>query len=116
MSRSYEVHVIKAAASGSSDVGWYGGADEHVRDCWPAANRRRRCRCGCGGAADWIGGANGVALCGGCEWSMRRWVKHGYEERPHRHAWKWKPHRQRHVCWCGEARRPGAALPIEADA
>ena len=36
---------------------------------------RRRCTCGCGQWATHTGMANGVALMGGCELSVRRWVR-----------------------------------------
>ena len=76
MSATYDQALAKAQAQPGYDAGW-ASATEHVRDCWPSVNRRRRCNCGCGGAASWTGGANGVALMSGCELSVRRWVRYG---------------------------------------
>lgn len=38
---------------------------------------RRKCHCGCGGKQSHGGYADGIAMTGGCEWSMRYWVTHG---------------------------------------
>lgn len=38
---------------------------------------RRKCYCGCGGKQSHGGYADGIAMTGGCEWSMRYWVNHG---------------------------------------
>lgn len=38
---------------------------------------RRKCYCGCGGKRSHGGYADGIAMTGGCEWSMRYWVNHG---------------------------------------
>ena len=52
----------------------WGSAEHHLRETRPAPNRRKRCRCGCRGAATHLGVANGVVLRSGCEWTVRRWV------------------------------------------
>lgn len=56
--------------------GQYGSSLDHVRYMKPVlSTSRRRCHCGCGKRATYVGMANGVALTSGCEWSMRRWVR-----------------------------------------
>jgi len=42
-----------------------------------SSKSRRRCKCGCGGRATHIGLGDGVALMGGCEMRVRRWVRDG---------------------------------------
>lgn len=74
MSRTYEEAVMRAKARAGYDPTW-ASASEHARDFWPAPDRRRRCRCGCDGRATHVGGANGIALTSGCEWSVRRWAR-----------------------------------------
>jgi len=78
MSTSYEQARIKAHTQGHN--GTYGSATGMTRDMWPIPSpwNRRACSCGCGGRATHSGGAGGVALTGGCELSMRRWVRDGY--------------------------------------
>lgn len=66
----------------SSPGGWGQVGDERMLRYMKAApNKRRRCRCGCGGAETHVGFANGVALMGGCEMRVRRWVREGQENR-----------------------------------
>jgi hypothetical protein len=60
----------------ASSGGWgQVGSDDMLRYAAKAPNRRKRCRCGCGGALTHYGMANGVALMGGCEMSVYRWVR-----------------------------------------
>lgn len=40
---------------------------------------RRKCPCKCGGKCSHGGYVNGLAMTMGCELSMRRWVKHGFQ-------------------------------------
>lgn len=68
-----------AAMRGGTD-GWgqYGSDAEHIRYIEPVRPAsRRRCACGCKTRATHLGMCNGVALTGGCELSMRRWVREG---------------------------------------
>ena len=74
MSRSYEQAQARAMTSPGCDPTW-GSASDHVRDMWSAPDRRRKCRCGCGGRVTHVGGANAVALMSGCELSVRRWIR-----------------------------------------
>jgi hypothetical protein len=76
MSRTHDEAVTRAKTQAGYDPTW-ASASEHARDCWPAPDRRRKCRCGCGGRATHVGGANGIALTMGCELSIRRWVRTG---------------------------------------
>lgn len=80
MSRTYDEARLRAQARPDYDPAW-ASATEHARDMWPAPNRRRKCRCGCGGRATHIGGANGIALTSGCELKIRRWVRDGFTKR-----------------------------------
>lgn len=41
---------------------------------------RKRCRCGCKQRATHFGLANGVVLRSGCELSIRRWAKQGFNK------------------------------------
>ena len=72
----------KAAMKGGT-AGWgqHGSATEHIRyaEPWPKGERRgrRKCSCGCEKMQTHIGKANGIALMGGCELTVRRWVKTG---------------------------------------
>lgn len=43
--------------------------------------RRLKCSCGCKKLATYYGLGNGVALVGGCELSIRRWVRDGIRAR-----------------------------------
>ena len=81
MSRSYDEAQIKARLTPGYDPNW-ASATEHKRDTWPAPDKRRKCHCGCGRRATHIGGTNGLALTGGCELSMRRWVRDGFTYKP----------------------------------
>lgn len=78
MSATFEQARIKAHTQGHD--GTHGSAMSMTRDTWPAPDRRRRCRCGCDSSATHVGGAGGVALTSGCEISMRRWVRDGYQQ------------------------------------
>lgn len=40
---------------------------------------RRRCNCGCNGRATHIGTGDGAGMMGGCELTVRRWVRDGYK-------------------------------------
>jgi hypothetical protein len=54
------------------------GHADGVRDMWPIpARARRRCHCGCNTRQTHVGGNNAIALMGGCELSVRRWVRDG---------------------------------------
>jgi len=66
---------LRAAHESTGGFGEWGSADQHRRYLVPAPNRRRKCRCGCGGHTTHIGKANGVALTSGCEMHVRRWVR-----------------------------------------
>lgn len=73
---------IRAALLGQEGWGEYGSSREHARYMdllGPRFRNRRRCSCGCGGKETHVGLANGLAMRSGCEWSIRRWVKHGPE-------------------------------------
>lgn len=75
VSRTYEEAALRAAALGYDGTV---GSDTMVRDYWPNPPRsRERCNCGCGKRATHVGGAAGLALRSGCEWSIRRWVREG---------------------------------------
>lgn len=59
----------------NSPGGWgQVGSDDMQRYAKEAPDRRKKCRCGCGGRLTHYGMANGVALMGGCVLSVRRWV------------------------------------------
>jgi len=77
----YERARVRAIAAGQEAWGAWGSATEHQRHMWRITGRGGRCRCdcGCGGRATHSGGANGLALMGGCELSVRRWVRDGYQ-------------------------------------
>jgi hypothetical protein len=68
--------ALKAALTGGTESWGRFGSIHHVRyaELISKGEKRRRCRCGCNRLATHIGKANGVALCSGCELSMRRWV------------------------------------------
>lgn len=65
----------RATLTGQNGWGQHGSTREHRCYIEPAPNRRRKCRCGCGGRATHLGLANGLVMAGGCELSMRRWLK-----------------------------------------
>ena len=71
--------ALKAALRGGTERWGRWGSIGHIRYAEPIVGRkgRRKCRCGCGGRRTHMGMANGVALTGGCELSMRRWVRDG---------------------------------------
>lgn len=74
---------LKAQAAGRTGWGVVADASIHQRSMKLLPGRwrnRRKCHCGCGGKRSHGGYANGVAMTGGCEWSMRRWVKFGYQQ------------------------------------
>ncbi len=54
----------------------YANSDIHLRTFKESKpTSRKRCSCGCGNRKTHIGFANDVAMMGGCEISVRRWVK-----------------------------------------
>ncbi len=68
-----------AMKSGVDSWGEYGCSSNHARYAQPISPRsRRRCQCGCKRRETHVGMANGVALMGGCEMSVYRWVKNGW--------------------------------------
>jgi hypothetical protein len=67
----------RARLHSPGDFGVYGNAIEHARYAVPAKGDRRRCRWGCKGRTTHWGRVNGVTMTGGCELSVRRWVKNG---------------------------------------
>lgn len=68
----------RATVAGQDGWGTYGNAGEHRRYKTPSRpGSRRRCTCGCGGRAAFLGRANGVALMTGCELRVTRWVRDG---------------------------------------
>lgn len=77
---SHDQERLKAQAAGQTAWGVIGDTANHQRymRLLPGRYRnRRRCFCGCGGKKSHGGYANGLAMTGGCEWSMRVWVKTG---------------------------------------
>jgi hypothetical protein len=77
-----EQQGLRAEAAGQTGCAVIGDATMHQRymKLQPGRYRnRRKCHCGCGGRQSHGGYANGLVMTGGCEWSMRRWVKHGYQ-------------------------------------
>ncbi len=71
---------VRAAAAGQPAWGTEGSAIRDIRYAEAAPQLRHRCRlCDCGQRATHCGMANGLALCSGCELSVRRWVKFGYD-------------------------------------
>jgi hypothetical protein len=75
-------HRLKAQAAGQPAWGTIANAQTMQRytKLLPGRYRnRRKCPWGCGGKQSHGGYVNGLAMTGGCEWSMRRWVKFGYE-------------------------------------
>lgn len=76
--KSLSPNAIRAAMRGGTDAwGSHGSAIAHVRYAEPIKDRRRarKCHCGCAKRSTHMGMANGVALAGGCELSIARWVK-----------------------------------------
>lgn len=76
-----EQQRLKAQAAGQTGWGVYANAETQQRYMKLLPGRwrnRRKCCCGCGGKQSHGGYTNGLAMTGGCEWSMRVWVKHGY--------------------------------------
>lgn len=77
-----EQERLKAQAAGQTAWGVVGDAtkDQRYMKLLPGRYRnRRKCPCKCGGKISHGGYVNGLAMTGGCEWSMRRWVKHGFQ-------------------------------------
>lgn len=71
---------LAAAMRGGTEAwGQCADADKHVRYAAlkKMPGRKRRCKCGCGGPETYVGCANGLALMGGCQLSVQRWVKGG---------------------------------------
>jgi hypothetical protein len=59
--------------------GLYGSATDHERYMERVDHSSRRiCGCGCGQRSTHRGMANGVCLMTGCELSVRRWVRDGF--------------------------------------
>ena len=69
----------RAKASGLIGADGYreGSASGH-RAMVQAPDKRRKCSCGCGGRMTHIGLGDGLGMMGGCELSVRRWVRDGY--------------------------------------
>jgi len=68
--------LAAAMRGGTAEWGTRASATEHIRYAEPTEHRRKRCRCGCKGAATHRGMANGICLKSwGCELSVRRWVR-----------------------------------------
>lgn len=67
----------RARLESPGDWGRHGSSVEHQRYARKITGRGGRCKCpcGCGGRSTHSGMANGVALMGGCELSVRRWVR-----------------------------------------
>lgn len=75
----HEAERIRAVANGLIEGGFRRGSAEGHRTFGAAApTSRRRCSCGCGSRASFVGYGDGVALMMGCEISVRRWVRDGY--------------------------------------
>lgn len=72
-----DLERARAALTGQQGWGQHASSREHRRYMKPAPNRRRKCRCGCGGRLTHYGCANGLGLMGGCELHVRRWVAGG---------------------------------------
>jgi hypothetical protein len=73
--------ALRAAMRGGTE-GWgtWGSAALHVRYAQALSGpmrNRRMCRCGCGRKRTHMGMANGIALMGGCELVVARWVATG---------------------------------------
>ena len=71
----------EASAAGQANWGQEASADQ-IRYLVPMASgyrNRRHCHCGCEGKQASVGAANGLGLMGGCEWSVRRWVRYGFD-------------------------------------
>ena len=68
--------ALKAAMIGGTD-GWgqIASSARDVRYAEPAADRRRKCHCGCGGRRTHYGRCKGITLMSGCELSVMRWVR-----------------------------------------
>lgn len=66
-----------AGKIGADGTRW--GSANGSRSMVSAPSRsRRRCGCGCKGRATHVGLGDGMALMGGCEMRVRRWVRDGY--------------------------------------
>ncbi len=75
--RIVEQERVRAHINGQTGWGVVASAATHRRYAVQAPDRRRKCSCGCGGRLTHYGHANGLALTGGCELRVRRWVKEG---------------------------------------
>jgi hypothetical protein len=79
MSSPRELRAYNASTTQARhEWGWVASAKDHVRYALPAPDKRRKCYCGCNGRATHVGMANGLAMCGGCELWITRWVRDGY--------------------------------------
>lgn len=79
----HERERIDAMVRGQDQWARWGSASHHKRYAAPARpTSRSRCDCGCGKRATHIGCANGLALMGGCELTVRRWVRDGCQPSP----------------------------------
>ncbi len=76
--------ALRAAMQGGTESwGEWGSAVDHLRYAEPIGKTRnwRKCYCGCGKRQTHRGMANGVALAWGCQLSVMRWVKNGFQKR-----------------------------------
>ena len=69
--------ALKAAMrSGTAEWGQRGSTTDHALYVQQNdAQKRQKCRCGCGGRKTHGAFANGIILMGGCELSCRRWAR-----------------------------------------
>ena len=56
----------------------YTSKNKWNRSIKKAENKRCKCYCGCYGKATHVGLGDGAAMMGGCELTVRRWVRDGY--------------------------------------
>lgn len=74
--------ATRAAVAGKfgADGTRSGSVDGHRSVVTGPARRRRKCPCGCGTRATHIGLGDGIALMSGCQLSVHRWVRDGYDQ------------------------------------
>lgn len=79
-----EREETKARLAGRiGDDGTRWGSERGSRSMIQApSTSRHRCSCGCGGRASHVGLGDGLALMGGCEMHVRRWVRDGGAAHP----------------------------------